>query len=517
MLNLPFLLLFTIILEGRGLYTFKHNVYFVSPIGTNSATGTIDNPFKTIQKAVTFASAFDTIYIRKGIYREYVNIAGPNKKGLCLLAYNNERALLKGSDAISDWQYCNGYWKKHMQLQPQQVMVNGDHPLQQIGYPNNNFKFNTNNRRYIFPVGYDLSDMKPGRYYWQNDTLYIWPLNSSNPNKLLVEVSQRSKILNIQAENVYVKGLLFRHSNCNTNSEQGVAVQLGINSTITDCDIQWCDFGGIGMATNSKAYNCNVSNNGDSGFNAYKSFNFLISRCKANKNNYRNFYAQWHAGGLKATTSSWGTIERSEFSYNTGAGIWFDYCFEQDKNRNNGHQLIVIRDNYVHHNSNKTDSKNSAIIIEMSENAYIQNNIIINNNDRAIYISGSWNCNILNNVIAFNYGYYTIDLAGVPRAGESRAKLVNNRIEGNILANNKTTSELQVPLDNGNDIHQNHVDKNSIYRDNGRLSFKSDKTYYSLSEWQKATNFNLHPLTRKLTSTDTVYNQIRKLPPSKHL
>ena len=49
--------------------------YYVSPSGSDSAAGTLNQPFQTVQKAALGMVAGDTAYIRAGVYRETVRPA----------------------------------------------------------------------------------------------------------------------------------------------------------------------------------------------------------------------------------------------------------------------------------------------------------------------------------------------------------------------------------------------------------------------------------------------------------
>ncbi|MCK5853316.1 DUF1565 domain-containing protein, partial [bacterium] len=273
--------------------TNSNSGLYVSPNGKNTNIGSKTHPLKTLQKAIDLANPGETIFIREGVYREQVTIpAGKNR--VVLQSFKNEKTVLKGSDLFTDWKKTDDYWYRIVKIKPQQVMVDGNNPLQQIGYPNDDFRDNQSYKRYEFPVGSGLKDMEQGRFFWSNDSLYISLKDGSNPNKHKIEVSQRQFVIRVEADSVNLKGLFVRHSNANTFLEQGAAVQLGNYSVIENCDVQWCDFGGISMGHNkieSKAINCVASNNGATGFNSSLTRGFLISNCTANYNNYRNFYA----------------------------------------------------------------------------------------------------------------------------------------------------------------------------------------------------------------------------------
>ena len=90
--------------------------YYVSNDGNDNNSGTIDNPFLTIQKAADTMSAGDICYIRQGNYHEVVsmnNNDGSESTPLIFSAYENERVLLDGTVLLeSSWElYSGNIWK----------------------------------------------------------------------------------------------------------------------------------------------------------------------------------------------------------------------------------------------------------------------------------------------------------------------------------------------------------------------------------------------------------------------
>lgn len=86
---------------------------FVSPSGDNSNPGTIQRPYKTIQKAVDNASAGTKIHILPGLYRETVLIrkSGIPKKPIIIFADPKDRGnvIIAGSESSGtlQWQQCS--------------------------------------------------------------------------------------------------------------------------------------------------------------------------------------------------------------------------------------------------------------------------------------------------------------------------------------------------------------------------------------------------------------------------
>src|SRR5262245_40877281 len=73
---------------------------FVSPNGSGS--GTIDDPYSSIQDAVDVASAGDTIYLREGTYAPSENIqitkSGSSGSPIAIRPYENELVTIDGEN-----------------------------------------------------------------------------------------------------------------------------------------------------------------------------------------------------------------------------------------------------------------------------------------------------------------------------------------------------------------------------------------------------------------------------------
>ena len=75
--------------------------YYVSPSGKDKNDGSIEKPWRTIQKAADTLVPGDTVYVRGGVYKEFVNIknSGSENEGyITYKAYPEEKPVLDGSD-----------------------------------------------------------------------------------------------------------------------------------------------------------------------------------------------------------------------------------------------------------------------------------------------------------------------------------------------------------------------------------------------------------------------------------
>ncbi|MBC7262152.1 MAG: right-handed parallel beta-helix repeat-containing protein, partial [Chloroflexi bacterium] len=74
------------------------HVYYVAPDGNDDYPGTIDQPWRTIQKAAATLTAGDTVYIRAGTYHERVipQHSGSPGSEITYAAYPGETVTLDG-------------------------------------------------------------------------------------------------------------------------------------------------------------------------------------------------------------------------------------------------------------------------------------------------------------------------------------------------------------------------------------------------------------------------------------
>lgn len=459
--------------------------YYVAVEGKDTADGiSLTTPLATLQKAIGQAAPGDTIHVRGGTYRQQVTATARDGTAgvyLTIQAYGDERPVFKGSDVVTGWEHHEGaIWKKTgWAYNSQQVFCNERH-FQQIGLPHSSYL----SYQYT-PVGTGIADMVPGSFYYDatatTPTLYVWLHDGGDPNDddAIMEVSTRKWVLAVHAiPFVHIKGLAVRHCNSSAANPGGTAVSIGSDSIIENCDIQWCDFEGLGLRSRAQAIHCTISNNGDVGVGANSVENILVRGCAINGNNYRNFNQWWHAGGLKIVGNTNGTIEESEISHNNGNGVWFDGCHSGNP--------IVIRNNRFHENTK------CAIFVEISNNASVYNNLLIINPYAGISISGSDDTRCYHNTIVTTSTNTAIWLGGVPR---ERFTLKNNRVFNNIVYGSTNANDLVIPQDNGGDTGGNFSDYNCYYRPDGVLKLSNGvRTYSSLETWRAATGFDLHSI-----------------------
>ncbi|MCC6393045.1 MAG: right-handed parallel beta-helix repeat-containing protein [Bryobacterales bacterium] len=85
--------------------------YYVAPGGNDGNPGTLERPFRRIQKAADVMGPGDTCWVRQGVYRETVRPrkAGTPEKPVRFSAYPGETVVLSGTESISgEWRPYRG-------------------------------------------------------------------------------------------------------------------------------------------------------------------------------------------------------------------------------------------------------------------------------------------------------------------------------------------------------------------------------------------------------------------------
>ena len=98
----------TLCLLGQVLFLWAQNQYYVAPDGNDSHDGSLQKPFRTIERAqlkARKAQGETTIYLRKGIYRLERPIIftpedGGKEKPLSIRAFRNEQVTLSGGKVL---------------------------------------------------------------------------------------------------------------------------------------------------------------------------------------------------------------------------------------------------------------------------------------------------------------------------------------------------------------------------------------------------------------------------------
>jgi hypothetical protein len=125
--------------EASATLTHTPTTYYVTPSGSDSAPGTLAQPFATVQHGVNQLLAGDTLILRAGNYYENVTVARSGTAGapITLTAYPGETPALIGTQTVNGpWSVYNGsIYSTPWPTQPLQVFTDR-HLLNEARWPN---------------------------------------------------------------------------------------------------------------------------------------------------------------------------------------------------------------------------------------------------------------------------------------------------------------------------------------------------------------------------------------------
>ncbi|MBQ7387038.1 MAG: DUF1565 domain-containing protein [Clostridia bacterium] len=86
-------------------------LYHVSISGSDSACGSAEAPFRTINRAASIAMPGDTVQVHGGVYREWVDPKNGGRGEGSRIVYEaapGEHPIIKGSEIVTGWEHVFG-------------------------------------------------------------------------------------------------------------------------------------------------------------------------------------------------------------------------------------------------------------------------------------------------------------------------------------------------------------------------------------------------------------------------
>lgn len=487
--------------------------------------GTLEKPWKTINGNLSRIQPGDTIYVRKGIYREQMFLwredytfegatypafpSGTSYTNMIrFIAYPGEEVVIKGSDLVTGWKkYKDHIWVHEKWPHNSQQVICDDTLLQQIGGKMIDYlhggaflgeKPDEKLNRWPGRKGEGLKDMTEGSFYYdlKTQSLYVWLPNNGNPNEHVMEASVRPFWFRTNVDYLHIFGFRMRYSNI-TPVIQWASLGIGGSHCIVEnVDASCADFSALALwGSCCTVLNSTFNHNGCVGIGG-KGWGHRIINCETSYNNYRGWDPYWHAGGVKIIPDGHGWIVSGHVAtHNKGIGIWFDAnC-----------SAVIIQNGIVHHNDV------AGIEYEISEGGVIINNIVYENRGYGILVGNSSDTLVAHNLCYRNGGPgivvndYKRKTGDFGRESDGLLFTRNNRVWGNILMDNgdpqyakedywKNGPEMVLPEPNDR-IYGNVSDYNLIFSSRPKPLFWygwGKRVYSSLADWQKDTENDKH-------------------------
>jgi len=323
------------------------NVYYVALDGDDSNPGTLDDPWRTIQKAADTITAGETVLVRGGVYEEFVSItsSGSESEGyLIFQAYPGELPVIDGSSLDIE----NG--------QSALVQINSANYIVFDGFEVRNL-FTTSSSQY--PGGIRVQDGGSNIHLLNNDVHHIENrARKGNGHGIHIYGNSFMPLKQIRLSGNRVHHLI-------TGSSESVTLSGNIDGFVVDQNV--------------------IHDNNNIGIDIAGYYGACSSPCKD--------YAR---NGVVSGNTVYGIDSSVNPAYgkgsNSAAGIYADgaanviiernHVYESDfgielasENKGKSTRNITVRNNYIHHNDG------AGIILGGSEvsNGGAEDNLIINN------------------------------------------------------------------------------------------------------------------------------------------
>ncbi|MCI0512673.1 right-handed parallel beta-helix repeat-containing protein [candidate division KSB1 bacterium] len=163
--------------------TYVNHEYFVAVNGSDSGTGTRQNPFRTLQFAANQVAPGDVVHVLPGVYHQNVEIERGGQPGRYVQFRAEGNVILDGAatswskvDQQDDWTFVQdpGIYRVPITWEPGSVYANG----QQL------FRYD-----YLYEMT-SLRAGAPGGWLFMNNFLYVRLSDGSDPDRQPMQVTQ---------------------------------------------------------------------------------------------------------------------------------------------------------------------------------------------------------------------------------------------------------------------------------------------------------------------------------------
>ncbi|WP_456503586.1 right-handed parallel beta-helix repeat-containing protein [Arthrobacter sp. UYCu723] len=379
---------------GRAAYPYPAGAVFVASSGSDTASGRIGAPLRTLQQAVRSAPAGGTIVLRGGDYHE--SVMPENNKKLIIQNYPGEAAWLDGSEVIKGWTKSGNAWVRAdwntnfdasptyrrgaadntvpgwsfisalhpMAAHPDQVWIGGA-AQKQVG------------SRGAVTAGTFYVDLAGKR-------LYV----GSDPASQTVRASTLNKAISLRADGSVLRGVGVRRYAPSVPDMGAIEVsQLAANGLVEN--VVTTDNATTGLtvgAPNVDLRRVTSSNNGFLGIHSVYADHLLADGVRVTNNNTEHFNQTPAAGGYKITRSRDVTVTNSAFLNNDGTGLWMDESVYN----------LAVTNNVI------SDNRRHGLVVEISDTAVVANNRMRGNARNGVYLINTGHVAVWNNTIVGN-------------------------------------------------------------------------------------------------------------------
>ncbi len=367
-------------------FNLNANTYYVATSGNDANTGSISNPWKTIQKAANTVIAGDSVFVKAGTYNERIIIqnSGTDSNNIVFSNYQNDVVIIDGNN-ISWWD-----WDGLLNVTDKSyVTINGF----QIKNSYYGGIWVENSKHIIISNNYTFNTVSCGIGVWGSSNILV----EKNEVELACNNGEQECISVANSHHCEVLNNHIHDNGPGTNGGEGIDIKAGSHDILVKKNIVHDLNDRLGIysdAWDKHTYNIDIIANivyhcQSSGFAVASERGGLIENVNyLNNISYENKWAGMELGGWTNIAYSGPTpIRHIKYINNT--------CFHNGSIDNGWGHGIVISNSYAKDVliRNNICSQNSAqIAIEnIDSGLVIDHNLIygINNTPNSIYGSDS--------------------------------------------------------------------------------------------------------------------------------
>ncbi|WP_054956289.1 right-handed parallel beta-helix repeat-containing protein [Paenibacillus dakarensis] len=386
LLLLPFIFLFNYHVSAIYADENKQKIYYVSTSGDDSNPGTLSSPWRTIQKAADTLKPGETVFVRGGVYSEFVSIKSSGSKESGMIQFENYMGEVPVIDGTN------------LQLEssnPALVLLSNAHFVKIKGFEIRNLGTSDHS---VFPAGIRIYNGGSNIQLVGNNVHHIRNTsNRGNAHGIHVLGNTATPITNLIIDNNQVHHLTLGKSESLTLSGNIDGFEITNNKVYenNNIGIELAGFYGAcsepcvdqtrnGLVSGNTVYHIDSSNNqaygtgvhAAAGIYADGAANIIIER----NHSYQNDFGIELASEKQGKYTSHITVRNNYIHHNYGSGITLGGA-----SSSNGGAVgnVIINNTFIENDSLKRGDGDITLQWNNQNNQFL-NNIIYSNSQKLL-------------------------------------------------------------------------------------------------------------------------------------
>ncbi|WP_298749745.1 right-handed parallel beta-helix repeat-containing protein [uncultured Serinicoccus sp.] len=370
---------------GQASYPIPSNAVFVSPQGSDSATGSQSQPLRTVEAALQRAATGGTIVLRGGSYHQRFSI----NDRVTIQNFPGEAVWFDGSTAVQGYTrdaqtWRHDGWSASFDNSPSYTpgdrsggFLNPDYPM--AAHPDQVWIDGVAQRQVS-----SKGAVSAGTFYvdYASDRLYL----GSDPTGKSVRASAIGRAIEVRAPGSVLRGFGVRRFAPSVPDMGAVTVE---RPDVTVENLHLVDNSTTGvslLAQDITARQLTVLRNGLLGIHGNHSDRLVMEHIVSSGNNVERFNQAPVSGGIKITRARDVSLDRATLTDNAGPGFWLDESVFDGSITNS-----LVHDNAGH-----------GISLEISATMMVAGNVIRDNGRFGVKVNNTSDVALWNNTVVRN-------------------------------------------------------------------------------------------------------------------